>query len=80
MKVILFHHLFDFFCVLHETVYHQTDYRRTTYTCRNNDVKTISLAQERRITICVARGHRPTHRKKAMLQLSQEAVSTKDIV
>lgn len=49
MKVILFHHLFDYFGVFHETVHYQTNYRRTTYTCRNNDVKTISLAQETRI-------------------------------
>lgn len=45
MKVILFHHLFDYFWVFHGIVYHQTDYRRTRYTCRNYDVKTVSLIQ-----------------------------------
>lgn len=49
MKVILFHHLFDYFGVFHGIAYHQTEYRRATYTCRNHDVKTISLVQQIRI-------------------------------
>lgn len=49
MKVILFHHLFDYFGVFHGVAYNQTDYRRTTDTCRNHDAKTISPVQQIRI-------------------------------
>lgn len=66
MKVILFHHLFDNFGIFHGTAYHQAEYRRTTYTCRNHDVKTLICIpnKDNKRTTTTAREYRPVHRKK----------------